>query len=105
MASRAWRRRLSRPSALASSILAPVRFFEPGRKPEILDVCGEYDLFGRGVADQHIIYRVAIVVPGHPHPGGGISLGIAVYQQDFEAFKRQAGGKIDGGGGFSNSTF
>ena len=46
--SRAWRRRRARSLAAASSILAPVRFFEPGRSERQIDFGGENDLLGGG---------------------------------------------------------
>ena len=36
--------------------------------------------------------------------GGGVGLGIAVDQEDLEAFKSQAGGEVDGGGGFAHTA-
>ena len=37
--------------------------------------------------------------------GGGVALRIQINQQHTPAFVRQAGGKIDGGGGFAHAAF
>jgi hypothetical protein len=47
---------------------------------------------------------VAAVVALKAEARAGVGLGIAIDEEDFEAFERQAGSKIDGRGGFSHTS-
>ena len=57
-----------------------------------------------GVAHQDIVDGVAVVVALQTEAGGGVCLRVAVDQEDVEAFKSEAGGQVDGSGGFANSA-
>ena len=85
-------------------MLAPVRFFEPGRRNSKSISVEQNDLHGLGIAHQDVIDGMAVVVALEAESGGGVGLGVAVDQEDLEAFERQAGGKVDGCGGFANSA-
>ena len=75
-----------------------------GQQPKAVDFSGQNHLFRAAVADQNVIDRMAIVVALETEAGGGIGLRIAVDEQDLEPLERQAGGKIDGSGGFAHSA-
>ena len=45
-----------------------------------------------------------VVIALKTEAGGGIGLGIAVDQEDVEAFQRQTGCEVDGRGGLANSA-
>jgi hypothetical protein len=47
---------------------------------------------------------VAAVVALEAEARGGVGLGIAINEEDLEPLERQAGGKINGSGGFAHST-
>ena len=85
-------------------MLAPVRFFEPGRQPERVDLGGQNHLFREAVAHENVVDGMAVVVALKAEAGGGVGLGIAIDEEDFEALERQAGGQIDGGCGFADSS-
>ncbi len=104
MGSRLWRRRRARSSAPESSIFAPVRFLEPGSRDRQLDFSGKNHLAGKAIAHEHVVDGVAAVVALQTEPGGGIRLGIAIDEEDFEAFEREAGGQIDGRSGFAHAS-
>src|ERR1700739_4222098 len=75
------------------------------QNPKVIDAGGQNDLFRLGVADNHVVDRVAVVVACNAESRGGICLRIAVDEEDFEALQGKAGGKIDGGGCFAHTTF
>jgi hypothetical protein len=47
---------------------------------------------------------VAAVVALEAETGGSVRLGIAIDKEDLEALEREAGGQIDGSGGFAHSS-
>jgi hypothetical protein len=47
---------------------------------------------------------VTVVVALKAEAGGGIGLGIAVHQKDFETFESEAGREVDGCRGFADSA-
>ena len=47
---------------------------------------------------------LAIPIAWDAEAGSGVGLGGAGGQEDFESIQRKAGGQIDGGGGFADST-
>ena len=75
-----------------------------GQQPEQIDLRGQNHLLREAVAHKHVIDGMAVVVALESEAGGGVGLRIAIHQQDFEAFQRQAGSKIDGGRGFAHSA-
>ena len=75
-----------------------------GQQPKVVDFGGQDDLFGRGIADENVIDRVAVVVALKSETGRGIGLGIAVDEKHFEFLERQAGGEINRGGSFADSA-
>ena len=56
------------------------------------------------VAHEHVVDGMAIVVALEAEAGGGVGLGVAVDQEDLEAFESEACGEIDGCGGFADSA-
>jgi hypothetical protein len=75
-----------------------------GQKRQKLDLGGQNHLFGRGLAHQHVINGVPVVVALETEAGGAVGLGVAVHQKDFEAFESEAGGQVDGRGGLADSA-
>jgi hypothetical protein len=47
---------------------------------------------------------VAIVVALEAETRGAVCLGVAIDQKNFEAFKSEAGGEVNGSGGFADSA-
>ncbi len=70
----------------------------------MVDFRGQNDLLGRGIADENVVDRVPVIVPLQSESGGGVGLGIAVHEEDFEFLERQAGGEIDRRGSFADSA-
>ena len=85
-------------------MLAPVRFLEPGRSERFSIAVGRMTCSAGAMAHQDVVDGVAVIVALHAEAGGGVGLGVAIDQEDFEAFEGQGGAEIDGGGGFAHAT-
>ena len=61
-------------------------------------------LLGGRQAHQDIVNGVARVVPLHTEPRSGVGLGVAVHQEDLEAFEGERRTEVNCGGGFAHAT-
>lgn len=57
------------------------------------------------MAEQQVVDADAVGSLLEAEATGGIRLGIAVDQEDWEAVEGEGGGQVDGGGGFAHPAF
>ena len=57
-----------------------------GQQKEQIDLRRQNHLLRRSLAHQHVVDRVAIVIALEAKTGGAVCLGVAIDQQNFEAF-------------------
>jgi len=75
-----------------------------GQEPQQVDLGGQDDLLGQGVAHQDVIDGMPVVVALETEARGSVGLGVAVHQQNLYAFESEARGEVDGSGGLADSA-
>ena len=82
--------------------------FAAGNELEIVDFGGKKGFGEGGMAEEDVVNvetgLFSIAGAGETEASGGVGLGVAVDEQGREALEGDGGGKVDGCGGFADST-